>query len=48
MPTMTDLAAVLFFVTFFLGLVAFMKAIASPEDRRSMGVRLHGDDEPTP
>jgi len=45
MPTMTELACLLFVVSLLVGYVAFLKAIASPADRREMGVRLHGDDE---
>ena len=40
-----NIAAVLFFLAFFFGLVAFFNAISDPASRKEMGVRLPEDDQ---
>lgn len=41
-----NIAAVLFCLALFFGLVALFNAISDPDSRREMGVRLPEDDTP--
>jgi hypothetical protein len=45
MPTMTELAIVLFAVAFIFGLGALLHAIQDPASRKEMGIRLPEDDQ---